>query len=221
MLVKSALTAVVLSAYVAVAGAQQPEMPTTNQDVIQMVQSGLSSEVTLAKINRAPCAFDSSTRGLLALKNAEVPPNIVAAVASRNCTAETAQATLGPSTDRAVDPPLKGATVYITPMNGFEIYLAAAFANKKVPMQVVTRREDADYILDGTAQSKKAGWSRIIFKGQTGSAETASVELLDRAGNVRWAYSVNKGNSVHGEQSSAEACAKHLKQAIEKEAKGK
>jgi hypothetical protein len=37
-----------------------------------------------------------------------------------------------------------------------------------------------------------------------------------QSGEVVYAYSVNKTNSAHGKQSSAEACAKHLKEAIEK-----
>lgn len=115
--------------------------------------------------------------------------------------------------------PLGEANVYISPMNGFEIYLAAAFREKKVPMHVVTDKAQADYVLNGVSASQKAGWAKMLFKGETGSAETASVQLVDKAGNVVWAYSVNKGNSVHGEQSTAEACAKHLKGEIEKREK--
>jgi hypothetical protein len=37
-----------------------------------------------------------------------------------------------------------------------------------------------------------------------------------QSGEIVFAYSVNKKNSAHGKQSTAEACAKHLKEAIEK-----
>ena len=128
-------------------------------------------------------------------------------------------ATATPELKAEQDPPLTGARVYIAPLDGFEVFLTAAFEKKGVPMTVVTNRAEADYILQGTSQSQKSGWARTIFTGETGSSEQASVELVDPAGKVIWAYSVKKGNSVHGQQSTAEACAKHLKSEIEKLAK--
>jgi hypothetical protein len=37
-----------------------------------------------------------------------------------------------------------------------------------------------------------------------------------KSGEIVFAYSANKKNSAHGKQTTAEACAKHLKEAIEK-----
>ncbi len=43
-----------------------------------------------------------------------------------------------------------GATVFIEPSNGYELYLSAAFLQKAVPIIVVTDREKADYIIKTT-----------------------------------------------------------------------
>jgi TonB family protein len=49
----------------------------TNSDVIAMVNSGLSPEVILAKINASQCSFDTSPEGLKQLKDAHVPEQVV------------------------------------------------------------------------------------------------------------------------------------------------
>jgi hypothetical protein len=44
------------------------------------------------------------------------------------------------------------------------------------------------------------------------SDEQASVKLVNlKSGEVVFAYAVNKKNSLHGRQTAAEACAKHMK----------
>jgi hypothetical protein len=53
--------------------------------------------------------------------------------------------------------------------------------------------------------------------GSWHSDEQASISVTGvQSGEIVFAYSVNKKNSAHGKQSSAEACAKHFKEAIEK-----
>ena len=42
-----------------------------------------------------------------------------------------------------------------------------------------------------------------------------------KSGEVVFAYSVNKKDSAHGKRSTAEACAIHMKDEIEKNAKAK
>jgi len=80
---------------------------------------------------------------------------------------------------------------------------------------IVTNKETADYVLDATNESRPAGWAKILMVNPH-SEENASVRLLNKAGEVLFAYSVEKFNSVHGKQSTAEACAKHLKKAMGK-----
>jgi hypothetical protein len=106
---------------------------------------------------------------------------------------------------------IAGTTVYIEKMDGFENYLAAAFAKKKVQLVLVTDRDKADYIISGTSEDKKAGWAKIVFLGDIHSDANASVTMIDkRSSAVLFAYAVNKKSTLHGAQTTAEACAKHL-----------
>ena len=112
----------------------------------------------------------------------------------------------------------RGARVYIGAIEGgYDIYLAAAMHKKEVPVVIVTDRARADYELSGVSESEKAGWAKIVFWGNTSSNEQASVKLVDlKSGTVVWGYNVSKSSSARGKQSSSEACAKHLKEKIEK-----
>ena len=106
--------------------------------------------------------------------------------------------------------------VYIAPMEGFEDDLKAALEKKKVPLDVVSERDKADFEISGTAESQKAGTAKKIIFGDWHSNEQASIKVSDiKNGEVVFAYSVNKQSSAHGKRSTAEACAKHLKEQIE------
>ena len=111
-----------------------------------------------------------------------------------------------------------GAKVYLEPMGGFETYLAAAIEKKHVPVKIISDQSQAEFIISGVSESQKAGWAKILFTRSTASAEEASIVVKDVAsGEVVFAYAVNKGNSMRGKQSAAEACAKHLKEKIHQE----
>jgi hypothetical protein len=87
---------------------------------------------------------------------------------------------------------------------------------KKVQLVVVANKDMADYVIGGTAEDKKAGWAKIIFLGDIHSDATASVTMVDQKSSaVLFAYAVNKKNTWHGDQTTAEACAKHLQAHIE------
>src|SRR5579863_6619621 len=110
-----------------------------------------------------------------------------------------------------------GSTVFIEPMGGFETYLTAAFMKKRVPLHVTTNKDKAQYVISGTAASEKAGWAKVLVMRSAQSTEEASISIVDqKTGDVIYAYEVNKGSSARGKQSAAEACAKHVKEKIEK-----
>lgn len=110
----------------------------------------------------------------------------------------------------------RGSKVFMEPMNGYETYLAAAFQKKKVPLVIVTDKDAADFIMTGNAEHKPAGWAKVIFMGNIHSDEEASVSMVStKTTEVVFAYAVNKKNTLHGLQTSAEACAKHLNGRIE------
>lgn len=109
-----------------------------------------------------------------------------------------------------------GSTVYIEPMNGFENYLAAALQKKKVQITLVADRDAADFVISGTAQHEKAGWAKVAFEHDIHSDDQASISVINtKTSQVVFAYSVNKKNTWHGDQTTAEACAKHLQAHIE------
>jgi len=108
-----------------------------------------------------------------------------------------------------------GSTVYVAQMDGFEAYVKAALESKKVPLQVVEKREDAAYEITGTSSTQKAGAAKKILTGSWHSKEEASIKVSDlKTGLIVFAYSYHNENSAHGKRTSAESCAKHLKEAI-------
>jgi hypothetical protein len=110
-----------------------------------------------------------------------------------------------------------GAKVFLDAMpNDFQDYLKAAFSKKKVPVVVVGTRAEAEFEIKGGSESQKAGAAKKMFMGSWHSDEQASISVASlQSGEVVFAYSANKKNSAHGRQTTAEACAKHFKEALE------
>jgi len=106
--------------------------------------------------------------------------------------------------------------VFLAPMGGFEEDLKAAILSKKVPVVVVPDKDQADYEIAGTSDTEKASTAKKVVMWNWHSNEQASITVSDhKSGEVVFAYSVNKKSSAHGKRSTAEACAKHLKEQIE------
>ena len=106
--------------------------------------------------------------------------------------------------------------VFIAPMGGFEQDLKTAIEKKKVPVELVSERDKADYEITGTSETDKAGKAKKIIKLDWHSNEQASITVTEiKTAAVVYAYSVNKQSSAHGKRSTAEACAKHLKEQVE------
>ena len=112
-------------------------------------------------------------------------------------------------------------SVYIEPQNGFETYVAAAFAKKEVPADVVTDHTKATYVLKAApveikSESTGGKIARCLFAYCAGIEDkgSVSVQLIEtNSSKMVWAYSVNKqrGGSKN-QQSMAEAVAKHFKE---------
>jgi hypothetical protein len=112
-------------------------------------------------------------------------------------------------------------TVYLEPQQGFETYVAAAITKKGVPVDVVTDKTRATYILRSApveVKSESTGGkiARCLFAYCAGIEDkgNVSVQLIEvRSTKMVWAYSVNKqrGGSKN-QQSMAEAVAKHFKE---------
>lgn len=116
-------------------------------------------------------------------------------------------------------PALKpGVKVFVHSMpNDFDRFFKAALTKKKVPVIVVDTREGADFEIKGTSESQKAGAAKKIIMGSWHSDEQASISVTSvQSGEIVYAYSANKKNSAHGQQTTAEACAKHFREALER-----
>ncbi|HMC30560.1 MAG TPA: hypothetical protein VKL99_06965 [Candidatus Angelobacter sp.] len=111
-----------------------------------------------------------------------------------------------------------GSKIYVAPMGGFENYVVAGILKKKVPVSIVASRDKADFEINGSAETQKAGWAKIVFMKSDQTNEQASIQVTEiKTGNVVFAYSVNKANSYKGKQSAGEAIGKHLNEAIGKD----
>jgi hypothetical protein len=128
-----------------------------------------------------------------------------------------------------------GATVYIEPMDGYETYLAAAIAKKQVPLVLVTDRTKADYIITSTVSQHSPSQPTVVVNNTTNvnsngfpagggfphagygasqGSTSASISVVDvHSSQIVFAYAAGK-SANHQLQSTAEACAKHLKEFI-------
>ena len=57
-----------------------PDRVLTNQDVLEMLKSGMTPHEVIVRIHEAPCKFDKSSEGLEALRGANVPYKVVLAM---------------------------------------------------------------------------------------------------------------------------------------------
>jgi len=134
-----------------------------------------------------------------------------------------------------------GVRIVIAPMGGFESFFAAAVREKKVPIILTLDKASAQYFVVSTdtkwqdfvyGYGGAANWNRISGDVDYDSSESsthghqASIMLIDaKTKDVVWAYVVHKNSlgsffsgrlGARGQQSIAEACAKHLKEYIKK-----
>src|SRR5260370_6486145 len=72
----------------------------------------------------------------------------------------------------------KGAKVFVAPIEGgYDTYLKDAIAKKKVPVEIVASRDQADYEITGTSESQKASTAKKVILGNWHSREEASITL--------------------------------------------
>jgi len=107
------------------------------------------------------------------------------------------------------------STVFVDEMEGFEHYLMAAMRKKNVPLIVVADPMKADFIIFGNADSKRAGWAKMLFLGSGYSGEMASMTMVNRKTKVVvFSDSSYRYNAYRGKRSTAEKLAKYLAKKI-------
>ena len=126
----------------------------------------------------------------------------------------------------------RNSKIYIAPIRaedpnkpqaeGFESYLAAALRKKDVPLLIVADRSQADFIIEGTADQKGAGWAKKLILADFRKSTSASITVTNlKTGVVAYADSSDRSSANRGLRSSAEKLAKYLKKKIEDDEKKK
>lgn len=101
--------------------------------------------------------------------------------------------------------------IYVAVNDEFRAALVTAFQTKKIPVNVVENKQEADYLLEGDSHSEKADTRRKVLMMDWHSREQAAIALSrPKDGRVVFAYAYYYDSSTHGLRSSAESCAKHL-----------
>ncbi len=76
----------------------------------------------------------------------------------------------------------KGAKVFVAPIaEGFDTYLKDAISKKKVPVEVTSNRDQADYEITGAAETQKASTAKKVIMGNWHSREEASMASPDQS----------------------------------------
>jgi hypothetical protein len=195
--------------------------------LIALKEAGVGDKVISAIVAKA--SADASSQP--AATSAAQPP----AGAATTPTNRDSQQEEGTSHGSASVP--TGARIVIAPMGGFETYFAAAVREKRVPITLTLDKDSAQYFVVSTdtewrgfVYGSGASWNPAGGAAGASASSTrgleASIMLIDaRSKDVVWAYEVHKNShgsilfgtlGARGEQSVAEACAKHLKEYIEK-----
>jgi hypothetical protein len=121
-----------------------------------------------------------------------------------------------------------GSTIYIEPMDGYETDLAAALIKKGVRLVIVQDRAKADLIMQSTLYAHTPSPPVVVLSknGTLTSGFPLAHDLPDsrteanitvfevRLSRIVFSCSVGKENDTKERRNTAEACAKHLKQAI-------
>ena len=201
---------------------------TSADGLIALKQGGASDKVISAILTK-------SSSGTSA------PPPAVAPALSSTAAPDTKSDPAEPGMATGTGTIAPGARVVIAPMGGFETYFAAAVREKKVPITLTLDRNSAQFFVVSAntewqgfvyASGGSANWNANGGSAAHGSAASstrgleASIMLIDaKTKDIVWAYEVHKSShgsllfgtlGARGQQSIAEACAKHLKEYIEK-----
>lgn len=153
-------------------------------------------------------AVKGPTRGQLAIegKIAATPEEVTSAIPRKMTRADTLI--------------IRDSTVFVDEMDGFEHYLMAAMRKKSVGLIVVADPMQADYIIFGNSDSKRAGWAKMFFLGSGRSGEMASMTMVNRRTKVvMFADSSHRYNANRGKRSTAEKLAKYLGKKIKQDEK--
>jgi len=113
------------------------------------------------------------------------------------------------------------STIYVDEMpDGFQHYLMSAMRKKSVPLIIVADPNEADFIVFGVSETKRAGWAKMLFLGTGNSGEMASITIVNRRTKVVvFSDSSHKYSAARGRRSTAEKLAKYLGKKVKEDQK--
>ena len=124
----------------------------------------------------------------------------------------SARTAVVPSAGSAI---LPGSSVYVAPMGGYERFIIAALEEKRVPVVVLSDPSISNFEIRDVAVNP-AGWAKAASSGSANWSEQANITVTDlKTHAVVFSFAVKESNSSHGNKSSAEDCAKHLRELME------
>jgi hypothetical protein len=214
---------------------------TSTDGVIALKTAGVSDKVISAVLSKI-----SSTASAAAPTSSPAPVPIAPGTGDPSApkpdsASSPVKEPLDEDTASGTGPIPAGSRVVIAPMSGFETYFAAAVREKKVPITLTLDKTSAQYFVVST----KTEWQGFVYGaggaanwssaggnasygaagGSTRGLEASIMVVNAKTKDVVWAYEVHKSShgallfgtqAARGQQSLAEACAKHLKEYIEK-----
>jgi len=209
--------------------------------IIALKTAGVSDKVVAAIVAKDADARQTHAPDTPSLESNSAPASVIPSTTPQAIENASQKSDLGSATGQQSGPIQPGARVVIAPMGGFETYFAAAVREKKVPIALTLDRASAQYFIVSTetewrgfvaGSGTSADWNAAgghLYSGSSASSTRgleSSIMLIDsKSKDVIWAYEVHKSShgallfgtlAARGQQSLAEACAKHLKEFIEK-----
>lgn len=150
---------------------QQDQTLLTNKDVVDMLKSGLSTEVVLAKIKASPSRFDTSSATLQELKASGVPDAVILAMVQAS----------SPETITTLPPTSEGVDVKVPDGTPLEIELMTNVSSNTA--------KEGDIIDFTIVNPVVVGGVTVIEKGAPAKARVAGVKKAGywgKAGRVGW-----------------------------------
>lgn len=106
-----------------------------------------------------------------------------------------------------------GSKIFLDDRTDFAGDFGAALLRKRVPVVLVDTLAEADYVVEAEASIENQSFWKTIFVMPVAAAH-ATIRLKSREGRVVFAYAVDRSLAIREQKSTAESCAKHLKQIL-------
>ena len=106
-----------------------------------------------------------------------------------------------------------GSKIFLDDRTDFAGDFGAALLRKRVPVVIVDSVAEADYIVEAQASIENQSFWKTIFVMPVAAAH-ATIRLKSREGRLVFAYAVDRSLAIREQRSTAESCAKHLKEIV-------